>query len=458
MDDNNVEPRLLLKVTPPRVSRRLLERTALSLAGRQLMDRPIVRLEAPAGFGKTSLLAQWRRSLLAAGVAVAWFAADGEDDPVRLSQGLGLAMEQAHGRPSFGRLGQGGMPGSGEFDRLTAWLAEVANAGTESALLIDEVDALPVPSLSSLGYILRNLPPNLRVILAMRRPLATLRLADLAAHGAVAQLDADALRFTLGETLTAMRAQLGESIDANAAAAIHELTQGWPLGLQLAIAAIEKGSDPRELIAHASGQRRASGHYFVESLLSRLPPDQRDFLAVVAVTDRVHAGLAAALTGRADAGALLDELGASTPILADQEGEWAVIHPMVREFLRAQFERLPAERRRAVHACACAWLAQHHLQEEAGRHALEAGEPQRAWELAEQSLYEELLHGRVGLVREWFERTPLSGQEQRPRLLLAAGWSYALVGDQARAAELARRVLDQPEVGQELRQRATLML
>jgi len=459
MDDIHIEPRLLLKVTPPRASRRMLERATLSLASPQLADRRIIRLEAPAGFGKTSLLAQWRRSLLAAaGVAVAWLSADDEDDPARFSQALALAMERAYGRAAFGRLGQGEMPGSGEFDRLTAWLAEVANAGTESALIIDEVESLPAASQRSLDYILRNLPANLRVILAMRKPLPALRLTELVARGEVVQLSPDALRFTLSETLAVMRAQLGGHIDANAAAAIHELTRGWPLGLQLAIAAIEKGSDPRELIAHVGLQRGNSGQYFFESLLARLPPQQRDFLVVICVTDRVHAGLAAALTGRADAGTLLDELRTSTPILADQEGEWAIIHPMAREFLRVQFARLPEERRRAVHASASAWLAQHHLEEEAGRHALAAGRPERAWELAEQSLYEELLRGHVSLVREWFERTPLSGQEQRPRLLLAAGWSYALGASHERAAELARRVLDQPDATEEERARAKLML
>src|SRR5262245_56831912 len=93
---------LLLKVTPPRVPRDLFARPRLLLSAEPLRDRQAIVVQAPAGFGKTSLLAQWRKEHLAHGAIVAWLLTQAGDEPQRLVQGLVLAMRLGASRPTFG--------------------------------------------------------------------------------------------------------------------------------------------------------------------------------------------------------------------------------------------------------------------------------------------------------------------------------------------------------------------
>ena len=455
---DQIEPRLLLKVTPPRVTRRLLDRSGLALSSPLLRDRIIIRLEAPAGFGKTALLSQWRRAWLASGAAVAWLGVDADDDGARFAQGLALAMERATGRAAFGRLRQAQTNGAAHFSWLTEWLSEVADAGTESVLILDEVEDLPGETqIGSLDYLLRNLPPNLRVVMASRRRLR-LRLPDLAARGVVAQLGTDSLRFTLADTVAILQAQFEDRIGLDAAARIHDLTQGWPLGLQLLISALEQGQDVRQLTDPVARRRGGFERGFFDSLVAHMPVERRDFLIRTSVLRRLHPALCIAVTGRADSRQLLVELSESTPLLSVLEGDWYAVHPMARDFLRDGFEQLPAQERGAVHAAACIWLEQNGGVEEAAGHALHAGLKVQAWELAEKSLFGMLVRGEVCRVQAWFDHAPLPKKEQRPRLLLAAGWSYALGARYDDAVALGRRVLSDERAAPEEKMRATLLL
>ncbi|WP_374384276.1 AAA family ATPase, partial [Thermomonas sp.] len=155
---------LLLRVTAPRVPRHHVARPRLK-ADSEAFDQPIVLVQAPAGFGKTSLLAQWRREHLARGAVVAWLTAQTQDDAHRLVLGVTLAVRMAAGRPTFGHtLFEGAAPGG--LEGVTSWVAEVAQSALDIVLIIDEADRLPPSARDALAYLLRNAPPNLRVVVA----------------------------------------------------------------------------------------------------------------------------------------------------------------------------------------------------------------------------------------------------------------------------------------------------
>lgn len=459
MKDNGSDPRLRLKVTPPRWPKRLFLREPLGLSRPELHDKPVLIVNAPAGFGKTSLLTQWRREWLSRGAIVAWLTLDDDDDPVRFSEALAVAMDLASGRRAFSRIGLRTALADGEIDRLTEWLSEVADLGVESALILDEADHLPVQTAQqSLMYILSNLPPNLHIALASRARL-DLPLADLVARGLLTRVTVDSLRFSLAETIAILQARFGTRLDPDACARLHDLSEGWPLGLQLAISTLETGPDPRELLARVSARTGDIRRYFVESLMAQLPAPLADFLVRIAIVDRVHPSLCAALTGREDAAALLAELRAVTPIFVEGvDSDWAAIHPLAHEFLLDRCEQLPAAERQAMHAAAAAWFSGHQMCEQAARHALRAGDPDAAWSLAERSLFDTFASGRPSGVIEWIDRMPRTELDKRPRLLLAAGWARAMSARHAEALPFARRVLDSPRVDQEDRYLALLMV
>jgi len=452
------DPGLVLKATPPRAAKWLIAREQLSLARPELGEMAVLTVQAQAGFGKTSLLSQWRREWLERGAVVAWLTLDENDDPIRFSEALATAMDMASGRQVFARIGHRAATADGEIDRLTEWLGEVAGLAARTVLILDEVDRLTAATVQSLHYLLSNLPPNLQVVLASRSRLE-LPLSDLIAHGQLSRIGTTLLRFSLPETIAVLKARFGTRLDPDACARLHDITGGWPLGLQLAIATMEKGSNPREMLDLVTARTGDIRHYFVESLITRLPARLSEFLIRISIVDRLHPSLCQTLTGRVDAAELLDELRASTPIFANSiDSEWLSIHPLAREFLLERCEQLAESERQSLHAAAANWLAAREMFEEAARHALQAGRREAAWALAERGLFELFASGHTARVLDWIERLPPAEVEKRPRLLLTAGWVRAMSARHAEAAPFARRALESPRLDPNDRLMALLML
>jgi LuxR family transcriptional regulator, maltose regulon positive regulatory protein len=284
-----VDDDLLLKVSPPRVPRHLVSRTQLLASEAQLRTIPAILVQAPAGFGKTSLLAQWRLEHLSHGAVVAWMTAQRQDDPQRLAQALALAVRRASGRPTFGHtlldaVGPGGLEG------ITVWLAEIALSALDVVLVVDEADRLPEDSREALGYLLRNVPPNLRVIIAARTD-CRLDIDDLIAYGQCVVIGPSLLQFRLEETLELVRDRVGTRMDADGAARLHQLTEGWPLGLQLALAVISRGGNENADVASLAARGGELHEHLVKLLLANLNPGDSDFLVRIAILDHLHPDL-----------------------------------------------------------------------------------------------------------------------------------------------------------------------
>jgi LuxR family transcriptional regulator, maltose regulon positive regulatory protein len=445
-DAGSANDDLLLKVSPPRVPRHLVSRPRLLASDSAFHGFPAILIQAPAGFGKTSLLAQWRLEHLSHGVVVAWLSAQARDNPERLAQALALAVRQGAGRPTFGHVlldavGPGGLEG------ITIWLAELAQTALDVVLIVDEADRLPAASREALAYLLRNAPPNLRTVVAAR-PDCHLDIDDLIAYGQCVVLGPAMLRFRLGETLELVNGRFGSRVDNDTAARLHELTEGWPLGLQLALTVIARGADARADVAGMATLGGALRDHIPDLLLANLEPADRAFVTRIAILDDLHPDLCRAVAQSEDAAERLARLGRDTPVfVAAEQGEWLRMHTLVRDVLRQAFAGLPAQQQAASHARAAEWLAERGLLEQAARHALTAGQHEKAYELSERSLYESIMkHGRQGVVLEWLNQLPASELDRRPRLLLAGAWTLAISERHEDAGRFVARILAQPDV------------
>ncbi|CAG2150207.1 HTH-type transcriptional regulator MalT [Cupriavidus numazuensis] len=434
---------LALKTMPPRAPRHLLARARLSLDSEALRDRPAIVVQAPPGFGKTLLLAQWRREYLAHGAAVAWISADTHDDPLHFLQCLVLAVRAGCARPGFGRtLLEGAAAAPGSTEGLTAWLAEVAQTSLDLVLIVDEAERLSQDGVAALLYLLHNAPPNLRIVVAARGGFDT-AVTELTAYGQCAGIGAQALRFRFDETLTLVRNRFGDRVDADRCARLHELTDGWPLGLQLVLAAMERGADPRSVVDAMAARLAGEGEHLVGGLIDKLTPDDVAFLTRIAVVDHVHPDLCHALTGDEQAPAQLARLIRETPIfVSGDDSDWCRLHALARGALQARLAELPRNEQAELHARALHWLAERGITEEAARHAHAAGQHALAYELAGRSLYDAVMQGRLGTVLEWLERLPDAELDRYPGLRLAAAWVLALGERHAEAEALVARMLE----------------
>lgn len=436
-------PEFILKTTPPRVARCALERTALEEAWADVLERTAATVVAPAGFGKTTLLAQWRTAWLKHNALVAWLTVDARDDPSRFTLGLLHALRSASGRPVFDvLLAQYAGGSEHHLEALTALLREIAHLGSHAVIVVDDAERLPAATVrESLRYLLRNAPPNLHLVIGSRVPLA-LDAGELAAKGHVTGLGTRELRLDLHQSIAILAARFGPRLDLPACARLHDLVEGWPLGLQLAAATIEREPDPAAAVAALTARRGDIERYFFELLLTRVPARVGDFLVRVAMLGHLNADLCEAVTGFATAGAYLSMLAVETPILSESDDQaWLRLHPLARDFLMGRFERLPLRERQQLHARASRWYAGQQRFHDAACHALESGDARLAHTYAAQALWTLTIQGQLLEARDWLARIPPDELDADIDLRLVGAWIMAIGEHNARALATTQAVL-----------------
>ncbi len=444
---------------PPRMPKAALLPPRLRSLWEAAREHAVVLVEAPGGFGKSTLLLQWRRLWLGHGAHVGWLVLDANDDAPRLAQALLQALRVATGRRVFDTLAaqSAGQPGA-ELDALTSLLSAIAELATPTVLMLDDAERLPPATTEgALAYLLLNAPSNLQIVIASRTalPIAT---TDLLAHGALMALTVKDLRLHQDEAVAILTQRFGTGLSMDDRVRLHEITGGWPIGLQLAAASIEREPDLHAAVMSISARGGAIERYFLESLLERLPPELAQFLIRIAIFEVIEPQTCRFVTGCTHTADFIARLTAETPILvATERQHWLRMHPLARDFLLARFERLPQMEQHDLHRRASAWFAEHGRFAEAGQHALHAGDPALAQSFALRGLWDLGRAGRIAEAREWLDRIPPQALEANVSWQLMAAWALTIGDRAAEGQRMAKRVLDDPSLDPNERFRATLV-
>jgi LuxR family maltose regulon positive regulatory protein len=217
-------------------------------------------------------------------------------------------------------------------------------------------------------------------------------------EGRVHELRAEDLRFDVGATAALLHAA-GIDIAPEQVAVLHARTGGWAAGLRLAALALRGRDDPQAFIAQFSGSEGSVAGYLTDEVMAVLPDETGQFLRTCSVCAQLPAGLAVALTGRADAERMLDELTRMTALVELVEPRTYRIQTLLRAYLVTELERhLPALHRRADAAAARWWLAADEP-EHALRHAERTGDPGLVLDLLRESGVRLVATGRLSAVR-----------------------------------------------------------
>ena len=387
-----------------------------------------VLVSAPAGFGKTALLADWARG---GGRPVAWLGLDdGDSDPARFWRYAVAALDRA--RPGLaGRVSPLlGPPPPRSFEGLvTALINELAaDPGPDEVLLVLDdyhlIDSEPVHE--SVAFLLENLPPGLRVVVSGRAD-PPLPLARLRARGQLAELRAADLRFTTDEAAALLREAIGAELPGAAVAALVARTEGWAAGLQLAGLSLRGHADPAGFAAAFSGSHRFVLDYLADEVLDGQPGQVRAFLLETSVLERLSGELCDAVTGRAGSQAMLQDIERAGLFLVplDEVRGWWRYHHLFADLLRARLQAEQPGLVPALHRAAAAWCEEHDLADDAVRHALAAGDA--AWDARLIERHVETLLGRSegATLRRWLSALPAEAVRDRPRLCLAQAYGAA---------------------------------
>jgi LuxR family transcriptional regulator, maltose regulon positive regulatory protein len=381
---------------------------------------------APAGYGKTVLLADWARH---GEHPAGWLSLDaGDNDPARFWRHAVAALDRA--RPGIGdRVAPLlGPPTPSSFQGVvTALINELAaqpNAD-EALLVLDDYHLIGSQLVhDSVGFLLQHRPDAICVVLASRND-PPLGLARLRARGQLAEVRAAELRFTPGEAaalLQQVAAGSGLALPDQAVAALAERTEGWAAGLQLAGLSLRGQDDVAGFVAAFTGSHRYVLDYLAEEVLERQSEQVRTFLLETSVLERLSGPLCDAVIGRAGSQALLEQVERAGLFLMplDEVRGWWRYHHLFADLLRARLQAEQPGRIVVLHRNAAAWYEEHGLADDAIRHAVAAGDAVGAARLVEQ-YFDSFFYGRGegATVQRWLAALPAQLAGSRPRLLLA---------------------------------------
>jgi LuxR family maltose regulon positive regulatory protein len=392
-------------------------------------EAKLTLVSAPAGFGKTTLLADWLAAAPAGRRSTAWLSLDhGDNQPATCWTYLIAALRTAVPGVGAGALALLRSPQPPPIETvLTTLLNELSAIPNEVVLVLDDyhlVDAADVHA--GMAFLLDHLPPRIHLVIASRADPA-FPLARLRARGELVELRAADLRFTPDEAAAYLNEAMGLDLTARDIAALEGRTEGWIAALQLAALSMQGRDDVAGFIAGFAGDDRYIVDYLVEEVLQLQPDRVRGFLLQTCILDRLSGPLCDAVTGQDGGRATLEALerGNLFVVPLDDRRRWYRYHHLFADVLRAH---LAAERPDLVpdlHRRASAWYERNGEPSEAIRHALAAEDFPRAADLVELAAPALLRSRQEATLLGWLKALP--GEVLRRRPVLSNFFAAALL-------------------------------
>ena len=395
------------KLFRPTPRHQTVERRRLHDVLRQGCTLPLTLVVAPAGWGKSTLVADWLRQDR---VAAGWVSLDGgDDDPKRFWRYLLLAADHAGSAAGAAAMRRLDAAGSDVLrDVLPAFVNEVTSSDAPLVLVLDDYHLVTSAGVHlSVAALLERSPPQLHLMLITRAD-PPLPLSRLRVRGDLAELRAEDLRFSLAEALEFFSDRLGTQLPERDVLRLLARTEGWAAGLQLAALRLRDRADPSAFIERFTGADWHIVDYLGEEVLTSQPPLVREFLLVTSVLNRMCAPLCDALTGRADGAELISEVHRANLFLIplDDERRWFRYHHLFGGLLRHELARTSPEQPSELHRRAAQWYAGNGDADEAIGHAIASGDDALSRRLVAAHWRQPFNAGQLETVRMWLDALP----------------------------------------------------
>ncbi len=442
-----VDAFLAAKLDPPKVRPRWIARDELvRRLERGTRECALTLLAAPAGYGKTTLVAQW---LEVATQRVAWVALDPADnDPARMWTHIVTALARVG--CAFGddpaHLVAAGDPQLRD-GLLPIVINAMADLGEPVVLVLDDYHFVRADACHEQIDFLIEHSPSTAALVIMTRADPALRLGRLRAATQLAEIRMDRLRFDMAET-AALLASEDVHLSGTVIPELLQRTEGWPAGLYLATLSLAGRDEPDAFVHEFSGDNRYIGDYLTEEVLTRQPPEVRDFIISVSILERFSASLCDFVLETDRSGRILAELERSNLFLVplDARRRWFRFHHLFAAVARAELDTEPA-RARALHGRAVDWFAAHGYVDEGIGHAIASGSPARAARLVQANWVDYVGAGRTATVDRWLRTLRTTDGPPDAGTLVTQAWIALLRGDEVGLKKLMAELAELPDVG-----------
>lgn len=434
---------------------RLRERLDASLYQANSFTRKLTLVSAPAGYGKTTLIAEWLNqwnkgvrikdeiqpftsaqdrpsSLILHTSKVAWLSLDeGDNDPARFLAYFIAALrgvDERLGETALSTL-QSPQPPPAEIV-LTMLINDIASVSIPIILVLDDYHTINIPPIhQQLTFLLDHLPPQIHLIILTREdPL--LPVPRLRARGQVLEIRQDDLRFTAEETADFLKRVMGLSLSSDEIVALERCTEGWIAGLQLAALSMQGRSDISGFIQAFTGSSRFILDYLIDEVFERQSPDVKDFLLKTSILEQLSGPLCDAVAEKTASQELLEAMEQSNLFIVplDQARIWFRYHRLFTELLRHRLRASDSNLEIELHRRASCWFEAEGLAGEAIQHALAAQDWDRMAQLIGEAADSLLKRGELVTLIGWCQQVPEEFTRSRPEFGMSYAWALLLLG------------------------------
>jgi LuxR family maltose regulon positive regulatory protein len=417
------QPVLATKLFAPLTNRPNVVRQAL-LDRLDSFSGKLTVVVAPPGWGKTTLVRDWRQRHPLS--STAWLSLDPADnDPVRFWSYLITALQTAVPGFRAATLAALVAHGSGVANAfLPDLIGTVAQFDSDVVLVLDDFHVISnLEILEAFGFLVHHQPPTLHLVLATRTDPA-LPMPRLRVRGEVNELRAADLRFTDAEAAALLHDVFGLPVSDHEVAALQHRTEGWAAGLCLAGLSLRNHTDRSRYITSFAGDDRQVVDYLISEVIDGLPSEVRAFLVQTSILDRLSAGLCDAVTDGSGSQHLLEKIERSNLFVVplDNKRQWYRYHHLFADLLRSELQRTNPTLVPTLHRRASRWYSNNAAVSEAVDHAIRAGDLSEAGELIAAHWNVCFSEGLVATVASWLDLLPPQMVTDDARLCLARGW------------------------------------
>jgi LuxR family maltose regulon positive regulatory protein len=436
---------LKTKLSIPPVRPALVSRPRLVERLQEGLNYNLTLVSAPAGFGKTTLLSEWARQDQPR-VRTAWFSLDeGDNDPTRFWDYFIAALQTL--QPTCGEgilpLLHSSQPPPTE-SMLTALINDLSGIAGDFIIVLDDYHHIESQQIhNGITYMLEHMPGLMHMVIATRAD-PPLPLARARGRGAMLEIGADDLRFTLDEAISFLKEMRSPELSNENVSTLNKRTEGWAVGLKMAALSMRGKEDIPEFITAFTGSQRYVMDYLMEEVLLKQTQEVRDFLLKTSVLERLSGPLCDAVTGRKGSQDILLNLerGHLFIVPLDESHQWYRYEHLFADLLLHQCESTCGkEQVTTFHQQASQWYEGHGFPDEAIHHALAAQDWETATRLISEYGKEKEGRGEFVTLLNWTQRLPEEFLLSHPRLCLQHTIAIQMAGS-LDAAESKLKILE----------------
>ena len=392
--------------------------------------RKLTLIGAPAGYGKTTLLNQWRRTE-EPDLPFAWVSLDKQDnDPVRLWKHIVESLHRMAREERFGADALAGMVATNLVETaLPALINDLAELPHRLVLVLDDYHCITnVACHETVGFLVEHLPDTTRLVISTRSD-PPLGLGHLRARGEVNELRTEQLAFSKEEAASLLRERSGLRISRADIDELLERTEGWPAGIYLAALSM-KGRDPHAFVSSLRGSSRYIVDLLTEEVLATFAEEERRFMVLTSVLERMSGPLCDEVLEMEGSGKLLRELAHSNLLVVplDDGRRWYRYHRLFADFLLYELKGTDPRLVPVLHGRASVWFEREGVLEKAIEHATAARDYERAGQLIARHWFGYAATGRAATLQGWLDALPDDFLGSAAPLAIVEAWICALRG------------------------------